>query len=459
MTVPVEAPDAHPFVRYPHHTFVTSALPVMASLVVEPFASLVDTAFVERLGATSAAGLGAATALLSGVLWIFNFLGIGTQTEVAQTMGAIGAGKAQRVGSVASLGLLLAVMLGLGLTLITWPGVENFSVWMSTDTTVQTDTQIYLKIRLLGVIPSLIIIAAFGVMRGLHDMKTPLWIAGGMSLTNIILDPILIFGWRSIPAMGIAGAAWATIVSQIVGMVWALRVVAKQTPLGFDFDWQHARRFFMIGRDLAVRTGLAQVFMLAATWTALQISIEAGAAHQALRQLWMFLAFLLDAFAVTAQSLIGYFLGADRRSVARLAARVACRWALGTGGCLLLMLLFFDHTLAALLVPPSAYSLFLTGLLICALTQPLNSLSFVTDGIHGGTGDYAYLRNVMIVATGTGVLLLTQIDTSHTSAFTQVWLVMTVWIVIRSTFGVLRVWPGIGKAVLRLSESHRAAGL
>ena len=82
--------------------------------------------------------------------------------------------------------------------------------------------------------------------------------------------------------------------------------------------------------------------------------------------------------------------------------------------------------------------------------MPLNSLSFVTDGIHWGTGDYADLRNVMIVATGAGVLLLTQIDPSHTSAFAQVWLAMTVWIVIRSTFGVLRVWPGIGKAVLRL---------
>ena len=62
MTVPIEAPDAHPFVRYPHGTFVTFALPVMASLAVEPFANLVDTAFVERLGVTSAAGLGAATA-------------------------------------------------------------------------------------------------------------------------------------------------------------------------------------------------------------------------------------------------------------------------------------------------------------------------------------------------------------------------------------------------------------
>ena len=101
----------------------------------------------------------------------------------------------------------------------------------------------------------------------------------------------------------------------------------------------------MIGRDLALRTGLAQVFMLAATWTALQISIDAGAAHQALRQLWMFLAFLLDAFAVTAQSLIGYFLGADRRSIVRLVARVrvAGRWAQAVVCCCSSLIIPWRH--------------------------------------------------------------------------------------------------------------------
>ena len=453
MTTPAESPDKHPFVLHPHRTFTALSLPVMASLVVEPFASLVDTAFVERLGAASAAGLGAATALLSGVLWIFNFLGVGTQTEVAH---AIGAGKAHRVGSVASLGLLLAVLLGLGLTLLTWPGVERFSVWMSADAVVRTDTQIYLHIRLLGVAPSLVVTAAFGVLRGLQAMRASLWIAGGMSLVNIILDSILIFGAGPIPALGIAGAAWATVLSQVLGMGWALWVVARHATLSGEFAWQRTRRFFLIGRDLALRTGFAQLFMLAATWTALQISVEAGAAHQALRQLWMFLAFLLDAYAVTAQSLIGYFLGARRIDIGRQAARLACRWALGTGGALFLVLLLGERLLAFLLVPPSAQALFMTGLLICAATQPLNALSFVTDGIHWGTGDYAYLRNAMIVATGTGALVLLGIDPTHAQAFAQVWLAMAVWIIIRATFGLLRIWPGIGKAVLRLSEPGSA---
>ena len=445
------SPDAHPFAQRPHHTFLTFSLPVMASLVVEPFASLVDTAFVERLGAASAAGLGAATALMSGVLWIFNFLGVGTQTEVAHT---IGARQSEHVGGVASLGLLLAVLLGLGLTLLTWPGIERFSVWMSADVSVQTNTQAYLKIRLFGVVPSLVVTAAFGVLRGLQDMRTPLWIAGGMSLVNIVLDPLLIFGIGPVPAFGIAGAAWATIASQFVGMAWALRIIAQHVHLTIDFEWHRARRFFLIGRDLALRTGFAQIFMIAATWTALRIGVEAGAAHQALRQLWMFLAFLLDAYAVTAQSLIGYFLGATRVDIARQAARLACRWALITGGMLLFALLLFNDSIAFLLVPPNAHALFLTGLFICAVTQPLNALSFVTDGIHWGTGDYAYLRTVMIGATSTGVLLLMLIEHTQANAFAQVWLAMTVWIIIRSSFGLLRVWPGIGKAVLRLSEAR-----
>ena len=94
------------------------------------------------------------------------------------------------------------------------------------------------------------------------------------------------------------------------------------------------------------------------------------------------------------------------------------------------------------------------GLPIYALTQPVNSLSFVIDRINWGTSDNAYLRNGMIVATGTGILLLTQIDPTHASAFAEDWLVMTVWIVSRSTFAVLRVWPGTRNAILQLSTAN-----
>jgi MATE family multidrug resistance protein len=442
--------SSHPFRQHPHRTLVTLALPVMASLVVEPFANLVDTAFIERLGAAPAAGLGAATILLSGTVWLFHFLGVGSQTEVAQALGAEGDARA---GSIASLGLTLALLLGLSTALLVWPLVGVVAEWMSTDQAVQTATGVYLKIRLIGAPATLVVLAMFGVLRGLQDMQTPLWIAGGMSVFNIVLDPLLIFGLGPVPGFGIAGAAWATTLSQILGAVWSVQVIARRVPLSAQVEWQRARRFLAVGRDLALRTAASLAFMLAGMWTALHISVEAGAAHQALRQVWMLLAFLLDAFALTAQSLIGFYIGAADLALARQVARVASLWALAIGSILAVFLLALETPIAIILVPPDARVLFGMGWVICAVSQPINAVAFVTDGIHWGTGDFAYLRNAMLIATCIGVGLFTQIEASQPHAFTQVWLVMVVWTVIRAGFGVVRVWPGIGNALLRAPAS------
>ncbi|KPJ76279.1 MAG: MATE family efflux transporter, partial [Deltaproteobacteria bacterium SG8_13] len=78
------APNEHPFLRFPHATLVSLSIPVLFSLVAEPLTGLVDTAFVARLGAVSLAALGVGAVVLAGVFWIFNFLGIATQTHVAQ---------------------------------------------------------------------------------------------------------------------------------------------------------------------------------------------------------------------------------------------------------------------------------------------------------------------------------------------------------------------------------------
>ena len=81
-------PDRHPFVARPHRTLIALSVPVLISLIAEPITGLVDTAFVARLGAGPLAALGVGTVLLSSTLWVFNFLGVGTQTEVAHAFGA-----------------------------------------------------------------------------------------------------------------------------------------------------------------------------------------------------------------------------------------------------------------------------------------------------------------------------------------------------------------------------------
>ena len=80
-------PSAIPILLRPNRTIVYLSLPILLSLIAEPLTGLVDTGLVARLGAAPLAALGVGAGALSSVFWIFNFLAIATQTEVAQTFG------------------------------------------------------------------------------------------------------------------------------------------------------------------------------------------------------------------------------------------------------------------------------------------------------------------------------------------------------------------------------------
>ena len=93
---------------------------VLLSLVAEPLTGLADTVFVARLGAESLAALGAGTVALSSVFWVFNFLGIATQTEVAQEYGKQDLVRASKIsGLAAALSIAIGVLLmALGLMVV-----------------------------------------------------------------------------------------------------------------------------------------------------------------------------------------------------------------------------------------------------------------------------------------------------------------------------------------------------
>ncbi len=438
---------SHPFEVRPNRTLLALSLPVMLSLIAEPLAGIVDTAFVERLGVGPAAALGAATVLFSGFVWIFNFLGVGTQTEIAQVSGR---GRSADAGRVASLAMVVAVLLGASAAAASWLSIDAATAWMTNDEPVRVQTRIYLEIRLLGLPAALVLFTAFGALRGLQDMRTPLWIAGAMSAANVVLDALLIFGHGPVPALGIAGAAWATVASQGLAAVWAVAVVIKRLGWSPVFELGRARALFVVGRDMMIRTGLLLLFLVLCTRVALQMSAEVGAAHQAIRQIWMLIAFLLDAYAATAQSLVAYFLGAGNLAEARRVARISLGWGLATGVVLSGVLLLAESGVALLLVPEPARPVFAAAWPVFALTQPISAVSFVTDGIHWGSRDYGYLRNGMLASGVVGIALLERVSRDAGSGLELIWLVTAVWLGVRAALGWIRIWPGIGGAPLAL---------
>jgi len=423
---------------------------VLISLIAEPLTGLADTAFIARLGTTPLAGLGIGTAALSGIFWAFNFLGIGTQTEVAH---ADGTGAQSRGRDAAGLAMALGALIGCGLAALGFLGLEAAMDFMTDDAEIRSAAAIYLKIRLLGGPAILISMAAFGALRGLQDMRTPLAIALAQNALNIALDAVLIFGLDPIPAFGIAGAAWASVVRQWLGALWAVEAVRRRLGLPGRIHWRGVRSLLSVGRDLFFRTGSLILFIVLTTRAATLLGADEGAAHHVIRQFWILSALLPDAFGAAAQSLIGFFLGAGQLRHARRAAAVACVWGAGAGIALMIVMLASAGSIAAVFLPVEVHALFSAAWIAYALAQPANALAFVTDGIHWGTSDYRFLRNAMIASTAAGLAALYWIAPAGPNALTVIWIITAGWIAIRTVFGMARIWPGFGANPLKLPET------
>ncbi|MCK5794052.1 MAG: MATE family efflux transporter [Anaerolineales bacterium] len=436
----------HPFIKRPHRTLIGLSLPVLLSLTAEPITALVDTAFISSLGVVPLAALGVGTTALSSLFWMFNFLGFGAQTEIAQ---AYGKGDQEKVKKTLSLALLLAAGFGLLLILMIGPSAAWLAGLLGASGAVKTNAVSYMQIRLFGAPAVLLTLVSFGALRGRLDMKTPLWIALGVNVLNILLDWLMIFGRGPFPILGVAGSALASTISQWLGALAGILLVNKKLGLTREITFKDAEALLSIGGDMFVRTGILNLFLAYTTRVANQLGADAGAAHQVIRQMWVFTALVLDAFAATVQSLVGFFIGLDSLSNAKLVVRVGLWWSIGTGVVLGVLMWVGRNLVIDLLVPFTAVGVFLSAWGISAISQPINSLAFLTDGVHWGTGDFRYLRNVMLLASLAGIISIWILEQSGNSSLVWVWILIGVWNILRGLFGILRIWPGIGNSIFR----------
>lgn len=434
------------FLDRPFSSFFKLWFPVLFSLIAEPLTGLVDTAFVSRLGAEELAALGVGTAVLTGGLWLFNFLSVGSQTEVAQACGRDDLDRGRRIGSLA---LLVGLLIGCAASILVFIWAPLLSSWMGADGKVHEYATIYIRFRSLGGPAVLFYMVSFGILYGLADMRTPLLVALAVNGLNIVLDALLIFGLGPFPALGISGAALASAISQWLGAFWCAVAVYRKIGFTLRLEVADMLKLLAIGRDMFIRTGMLIFFLLLATRSATRLGPEAGAAHQAIRQVWMFTSLFLDAAAITAQSLIGYYFGSGQPAQSKRVAGLICSWSLLIGSGLLVLMLAGGKPVSVLLVPFEAQSVFGPAWMVAALFQPLAALAFVTDGIHWGTGDFRYLRNAVSLATimaGAGLLLL---DAGEYTDLNLIWWCTGLWILVRAALGIVRIWPGSSASPLR----------
>lgn len=381
------------------------AVPALGTLAADPLVSLVDTAFVGRLGVVPLAALGVNASIFSLAFLVFNFLAYGTTPLVAR---AVGEGDRDRAGRLAVEALTLAVVVGLiavaALQILAAPIVRA----MGASGELVAPTLAYLRIRALAGPAVLIITAGHGIFRGWQDTRTPLIVSIGLNLVNLVLDPILIFG----AGWGIRGAAIATVVAQWAGAAWFLWLifVRRREALGVRPLVPRVRDllpFMRIGGALVVRTFSLVGTMALATAVATRVGTLEVAAHLVASQLWLLLALVIDALAVAGQAMVGRLRGEGHPVAAMRAADRLLAWGLGVG---LLLALGFAATAEWLprFFTDDATTITTTRTVLpfVIAMQPLNALVFVWDGIYIGAEAFRYLALQMIASAAAAVSVL-----------------------------------------------------
>ncbi|MGW5943960.1 MATE family efflux transporter, partial [Streptomyces celluloflavus] len=199
---------------------IALALPAFGALVAEPLFVMVDSAVVGHLGTPQLAGLGIAAALLTTAVSVFVFLAYATTAAVARRVGAGDLTGAIRQGMD---GIWLALLLGAAVIAVVLPTAPWLVEIFGASGTAAPYATTYLRISSLGIPAMLVVLAATGVLRGLQDTRTPLYVAIGGFSANAVLNVGLVYG----AGLGIAGSAWGTVIAQCGMAAVYLTVVGR----------------------------------------------------------------------------------------------------------------------------------------------------------------------------------------------------------------------------------------
>jgi putative MATE family efflux protein len=369
------------------------ALPAMTESMLVTLVQLVDTIMVGWLKNPAAL---AAVALSSSFYFVLQgvFMALGTG-GMALTSRAWGAMRRDEAAAAAAQAIGLALAAGLVLTVGFAFAIEPaFRLLGADDEVVRLGSE-YLGVLLLCTPFTLTMIVAATCMRAAGDTVTPMKINLVFNILNMVWDPLLIFGIGPFPALGVAGAAWATVISGTVAVIltaWVLtgRRIALQIDPRRVVVWQASivRRIVRIATPTLLEIVCQRLGFMVFMGMITSLGTQALAAYTVALRVESLSFNPGWGLSVAAAALVGQHLGAgDPHEAERIARRAALLGVLFMGGCGIIFVLFGRQLVLVFGATPEIIQVAGNLVMIVALAQPAMAIFFVLSGALRGAGD------------------------------------------------------------------------
>jgi len=192
---------------------------MLVTMVFQTLYFLIDLYWVGRLGKEAVAGVGVAGNLTFVVLAISQMLGVGTTALVAHASGRKDQPQALHVFKQSQ---GLSMLVAAGFFVVFWSLRTRYARGLAADDAAARSALDYLRWYIPAMALQFGVVAMGAALRGTGNFRPGMIVGSATIVINILLAPVLIFGWGTGRAFGVAGAAMSTLVAVLVGTVWLL---------------------------------------------------------------------------------------------------------------------------------------------------------------------------------------------------------------------------------------------
>lgn len=366
---------------------VRFSVPLLLGNIAQQAYQMVDSIIVGQSVEGGLAAIGTTTPIINFMMIIYMAISTGAGVMVSQLFGAREHKKLSKtIANVLFIVLLTSILL----MLIVIPTAENILLLISTPEDVIGMATDYLRITFIGILGMAMYNIIVGILRGLGDSFTPLLFLLIATILNTILDIIFVWQW----GWGVAGAAWATIISQAVSAIFSflrlyrLETIPRLSPRDFLIDQTIFKELFRLGIPAGIMQGIFSIAMILVQNLINRMGttvIEANTAVIRIDALAMMPNFT---FGMAATTFVGQNIGAAKMDRVRRGTKVLARMALGVSIFLTVFIIFFGRNLLGWFTSnPDVITIGGNNILILSLGYIAVSQSQVYGGVLRGAGD------------------------------------------------------------------------
>ena len=368
--------------------------PIVTSSLLQFFLGVVDTKMVGLLGPAAIAAVGTSRTAIMTLMAAVLAVSTGTQVLTARFAGQQ---RPEMVAAVTRQAIIISLLLGAILAPLGWLLAGPIMAALGADQQVLSQATAYTQAFFVGAIALMVNFMIASALNGVGDTLTPLYVLAGINAGNILFDWLLIFGIGPFPKLGVAGAAWAVVISRSVGALVLLWIVSSgrfaiHMPLrgSWRIDLGLWGKMFYIGTPSSIQGFTRNFSFLALLWilNRTRAGRLAVAGHTIASQVQMIMIVVGLALMSAAMTAVSQNMGAGAPERAeRSGWMIAGLSAAVISGLAGLIILLARPLVGFFTDDPQAIHWGVIALRILSLSQPFTAASMAFSGALRGAGD------------------------------------------------------------------------